>query len=175
MFLEHLANWGGAWTAVDFEHVAISILFFGGGLCGMLCESKHVRDWINSTALQKPPSHPAAHDNSSWSIPKSQTVSLNPMPALVILLLGSMMGSHHQDSMLSSMIHTQWGNLLTGFAIARLVTCALMYLNPPTSYLPSRPPSEILASFCLMGGGLVFMMSVSYTYISKMLENTWLT
>ena len=32
VFLEHLAAWGDAWAAEDLEHVAISIMFFGGGL-----------------------------------------------------------------------------------------------------------------------------------------------
>lgn len=32
VFLEHLAAWGGEWVAQDFEHVSISIMFFGGGL-----------------------------------------------------------------------------------------------------------------------------------------------
>lgn len=32
VFLEHLSAWGGEWTAQDFEHVAISVLFIGGGL-----------------------------------------------------------------------------------------------------------------------------------------------
>lgn len=32
VFLEHLAAWGGEWAAQDFEHVSISIMFFGGGL-----------------------------------------------------------------------------------------------------------------------------------------------
>lgn len=32
VFLEHLAAWGGPWTAQDLEHVSISIMFFGGGL-----------------------------------------------------------------------------------------------------------------------------------------------
>lgn len=32
VFLEHLSNWGGAWSATDMEHVSISIMFFGGGL-----------------------------------------------------------------------------------------------------------------------------------------------
>lgn len=32
VFLEHLAAWGGEWTAQDLEHVSISIMFFGGGL-----------------------------------------------------------------------------------------------------------------------------------------------
>ena len=32
VFLEHLSAWGEAWIAQDFEHVAISVLFIGGGL-----------------------------------------------------------------------------------------------------------------------------------------------
>jgi hypothetical protein len=32
VFLEHLTAWGEAWTAQDLEHVAISVMFFGGGL-----------------------------------------------------------------------------------------------------------------------------------------------
>jgi hypothetical protein len=32
VFLEHLAAWGHEWTAQDFEHVSIAIMFFGGGL-----------------------------------------------------------------------------------------------------------------------------------------------
>lgn len=32
VFLEHLAAWGEAWSAQDFEHVSISVMFFGGGL-----------------------------------------------------------------------------------------------------------------------------------------------
>ncbi|RAH74778.1 Ytp1 family protein [Aspergillus aculeatinus CBS 121060] len=160
MFLEHLTGWGGKWTATDFEHVSISIMFFGGGLCGMLFESKRVKSWLNSTVLQYP-SHMNAHASSdtAWQLPDTQGVSLNPMPALIILLLGMMMGSHHQDSMVSTMVHKQWGNLLVGFALARGVTYLLMYLKPPTSYLPARPPTEIVASFCLISGGLVFMLS----------------
>ena len=32
VFLEHLAAWGGPWSAQDLEHVSITIMFFGGGL-----------------------------------------------------------------------------------------------------------------------------------------------
>jgi hypothetical protein len=32
VFLEHLSGWGEAWTVQDLEHVAISVLFIGGGL-----------------------------------------------------------------------------------------------------------------------------------------------
>ncbi|KAL1956214.1 hypothetical protein VTO42DRAFT_7561 [Malbranchea cinnamomea] len=161
VFLEHLAAWGGAWAPQDFEHVSIAILFFGGGLCGMLAESKRVREWINRTALPAP-AHPERYSQANageWQPPKSQGLSLNPMPALVILLLGLMMSSHHQSSMLSTMVHTQWGMLLVGFSLARAVTYILLYLNPPSSLLPARPPSELVASFCLISGGLVFMSS----------------
>jgi Protein of unknown function (Ytp1) len=32
VWLEHLSAWGKEWSAMDLEHVAITILFFGGGL-----------------------------------------------------------------------------------------------------------------------------------------------
>ncbi|KAL5334742.1 hypothetical protein BJX70DRAFT_349009 [Aspergillus crustosus] len=160
VFLEHLNGWGGAWTASDFEHVSIAIMFLGGGLCGMLFESKRVKRWLNTTILRAP-SHLEARETAqpAWHAPDTSEVSLNPMPALVILLLGMMMGSHHQTSMVSTMVHKQWGNMLVGFALARAATYVLLYLKPPTSYLPSRPPTEIIASFCLISGGLIFMLS----------------
>ncbi|KAL6239115.1 hypothetical protein BDW75DRAFT_199673 [Aspergillus navahoensis] len=159
VFLEHLGGWGKAWTATDLEHVSIAVLFFGGGLCGMLFESKRVKSWLNNTILRAPP-HPEVREIAdAWNAPDTQEVSLNPMPALIILLLGMMMGGHHQTSMVSSMVHKSWGNMLIGFALARGLTYVLMYLKPPTSYLPSRPPTEIVASFCLISGGLIFMLS----------------
>ncbi|RDW94055.1 Ytp1 family protein [Aspergillus mulundensis] len=158
VFLEHLNGWGGAWTATDFEHVSIAVLFFGGGLCGMLLESRRLKSWLNNTILRAP-THLEAETAHAWSAPDTQEVSLNPMPALIILLLGMMMGGHHQTSMVSSMVHKSWGNMLIGFALARGVTYVLMYLKPPSSYLPSRPPTEIVASFCLISGGLIFMLS----------------
>ncbi|KAF7713651.1 Uncharacterized protein PECH_001124 [Penicillium ucsense] len=155
VFLEHLGG-NGQWSATDLEHVSISVMFFGGGLVGMLFESSRIRETLNSTILRTP-----AHvgRDERWQTPKSQGVSLNPMPALIILLLGMMMGSHHQTSMTSTMVHKQWGNMLMGFSLARGMTYVLLFLRPPTSYLPARPPTEIVASFCLMSGGLIFMLS----------------
>lgn len=160
VFLEHLAGWGGAWSAMDLEHVSISVMFFGGGLAGMLFESKRIRGWLNNTVL-RPSTHLDAYGqpDPAWQVPTTQGVSLNPMPSLVILLLGMMMGSHHQASMVSTMVHKQWGTLLVGFALARSVTYVLLFIKPPTSYLPSRPPSEVISAFCLMAGGLIFMLS----------------
>lgn len=127
----------------------------------MLFESSRIRDTLNNTILRSPP--PGTRDEN-WSVPKSQGVPLNPMPALIILLLGIMMGSHHQDSMTSTMVHKQWGNMLVGFALARGMTYVLLFIRPPTSYLPGRPPTEIVASFCLISGGLIFMISVSHSH-----------
>lgn len=168
VFLEHLTGWGGEWTPTDLEHASIAFLFLGGGLCGMLFESQRVKDWLNTTILPVPSQlgeRESAH--AEWDAPNTQKVSLNPMPALVILLLGLMMGSHHQASMTSSMIHKQWGNMLMGFSVARVMTYALLYLKPPTSYLPARPPTEIIASFCLISGGLIFILSVSFSHQSR--------
>lgn len=159
VFLEHLGGKGNEWSAADMEHVSISIMFFGGGLAGMLFESRRIRDALNNTLFQTPT--PKAIDEN-WQPPRSQAISLNPMPALIILLLGKKMGSHHQDSMTSTMVHKQWGNMLVGFAIARGLTYFLLFLRPPTSYLPARPPTEIVAGFCLMSGGLIFMLSVCH-------------
>ncbi|KAM5443348.1 hypothetical protein MferCBS31731_001669 [Microsporum ferrugineum] len=164
MFLEHLGGWGGPWTAHDLEHVSITIMFFGGGLCGMLAESRRVRDWVNLTALGPLPislDKEYTSGSDEWRPPRSQGVSLNPMPATIILLLGLMMSSHHQHSMVSTMVHKQWGMLLVGFSLARAVTYILLYINPPSSILPSRPPSELVASFCLISGGIVFMLSTA--------------
>lgn len=156
VFLEHLAAWGDAWSAQDLEHVSITIMFLGGGLCGLLIESTRIRDLLNTSILISP----AAESNKELlNEPKTYSFSMNPLPGLIILLLGLMMSSHHQASMVSTMIHKQWGTLLVGFALARAVTYVLQYVAPPSSYLPSRPPSEIISSFCLISGGLIFMAS----------------
>ncbi|KAF9701488.1 hypothetical protein EKO04_000860 [Ascochyta lentis] len=154
VFLEHLAAWGDEWTAQDLEHVSISVLFFGGGLLGMIIESTKMRDLLNSAVVTS-----SQADDDSWHQPRQYNFSMNPMPALIILLLGKMMSSHHQASMLSTMIHSQWGSMFMGFALARCLTYIVMYIAPPTSYLPSRPPTEIITSFCLVAGGITFMVS----------------
>ena len=159
VFLEHLAAWGKAWSPMDLEHLSITIMFFGGGLCGMLIESTRVRDLLNTVITSSLAAHKSLADREKVNPPKSYSFSVNPLPALVILLLGLMMSAHHQHSMVSTAIHKQWGTLFVGFALSRAVTYLLIYLKPPTSYLPSRPPSELVSAFCLISGGLIFMAS----------------
>jgi hypothetical protein len=131
----------------------------------MLIESTWVRDLLNASVNSDTRDWANTHTRGEeLQPPRTYSFSLNPIPALVILLLGMMMGSHHQSSMISSMIHKQWGNLLSGASIARGLTYVIMYIKPPRSVLPSRPPTELLASFCLIAGGIMFMASVSLCY-----------
>jgi hypothetical protein len=174
VFLEHLNNWGKAWSPQDFEHVSITILFFGGGLLGMMIESRALLDLTtaptqsHSSTFQefetddagfKVVSGNLAYPSQDQDPSNTKRLSLNPMPALTILFLGMMMSGHHQSSMVSTMLHAQWGMLFTGFAMARAVTYIMLYLKPPTSHYPSRPPSELVAAFCLTAGGILFMNS----------------
>ncbi|UNI17308.1 hypothetical protein JDV02_003664 [Purpureocillium takamizusanense] len=164
IFLEHLGGWGGEWSAQDLEHMAITVLFIGGGLCGILVESTRIRDLLNTTVTDAPPAETSPDEERQLRIPPTTYgFSLNPIPALVILLLGFMMSSHHQSTMISTMVHKQWGNLLLGASFARGLTYVLVYLRPPKSVLPSRPPTELLASFGLIAGGIIFMASSSDT------------
>lgn len=130
----------------------------------MLIESKQVHDLL-SQALRALRSGQRNTDEYQ-TIHPSYHIPMNPVPALVILLLGVMMSSHHQSSALSTNIHKQWGIMFVGFALARAVTYLLLYISPPKSYLPARPPSEIITSFCLVAGGLLFMVSNKDTIAS---------
>jgi hypothetical protein len=146
----------------------------------MLIESTTIRTLLNhnvTTTLPPSPNHDLENTptkEETHAEPPSYTVSTNPLPALVIFLLGIMMSSHTQDSMISSMVHKQWGQLLTGAAFARALTYALLWLRPPRSVLPSRPPTEVLAAFGLMGGGVVFMGSVSSSFLFFVSFLVWL-
>lgn len=127
----------------------------------MLIESTRVREWLNTSIAILPPRsdvHPAEAQRERTP-PSTYAFPMNPLPGLIILLLGLMMGSHHQSSMVSTMVHKQWGTLLVGFSLARGVTYIITYLSPPVSIWPTRPPTELIASFCLISGGLVFMAS----------------
>ena len=119
----------------------------------MLVESKSVRRCLSSS-LDNIPLHAEPR-----SYTKQHDTSLNPLPALIILLLGVMMSSHHQNSATSTVIHPQWGNLLVGFSLCRITTYILLYISPPTSIYASHPPTELTSAFCLISGGIILMAS----------------
>ncbi|KAK8022628.1 hypothetical protein PG993_013395 [Apiospora rasikravindrae] len=167
IFLEHLGSAGQAFSAQDLEHVSITVLFIGGGLLAMLVESTRIRELLNMTVTEAADAHPdhthSEEERAALQAPKQYEFSINPIPALVIMLTGIMMSSHTQQSMLSSMVHKQWGNLLSAAAFARAFTYVLLYLKPPKSIMPSRPPTELLTSFGLIAGGVIFCASSSDT------------
>jgi hypothetical protein len=177
-FMEHLGNEnGGIWSHKDLEHVSIAIMFFWAGLCGLLIETPFIRRCFNRTIEASFPGsqthdYEMLHSQSTTTTntdspvlpPLQQKFSFNPFPGLIIFMTGIMMSMHHQESMLSTMIHKQWGYLLSSFALFRLGTYFLMFLSPPTSYFPSRPVTELLTSFCLICGGMVFMVLTHLTH-----------
>jgi hypothetical protein len=126
----------------------------------MLIESMRVRDLLNATKQSSSQLPYHAHEPETLEEPKTYRFSMNPIPALIVLLLGVMMSSHHQATMIATMIHKQWGMLLVGAAFARAATYIVFYLSPPTSIFPGRPPTELITAFCLMAGGMIFMASV---------------
>jgi hypothetical protein len=133
----------------------------------MLVESIYIRDLLNTTVTETAHAHLKHAYREGREVlrePEEYKFSMNPFPALVILLLGITMSSHTQHNMISSMVHKQWGTLLTGASFCRGLTYITMWLKPPRSILPSRPPTELLTSFALMAGGIIFMVSVSVVY-----------
>lgn len=167
VWLEHLNAAGEAWSPMDYEHLSITILFFGGGLLGMLIESSSVARLLNMglTVTQPAETHFQPEDlgatpaHPTWTQPMVYPTPMNVVPALTILLLGLIMSAHVQHSVLAQTMHTYWGSLFAVAAAMRIATYVLHYLNPPVSHFPSRPPTEILTGFCLVAGGLLFMMS----------------
>lgn len=147
VFLEHLALKDGAWTAKDLQHVLIAFVFMGCGLCGCLVEYKL----------------------SAWRFSRAQCgtecgkatpgFSPNPFPILTIYWMGVLMLSHEQASPLLTQIHTQWGNMFVVGCAFRLLTYVMEMLVPAAKPVtePRRPMTELIVSFALLCGGLIFM------------------
>lgn len=168
------AKKGDPYTVKQVQHISIAIMFWFAGLMGLILETKSFRNLLalpvalkqhSVNTLASSSSH---HDNNLTceeavalpAKPPSYNFSFNPFPALVIGVTGVAMAAHHQDYLYEVSIHSLWGNLLAGFSFFRIMTYFFLWLRPPTSsILPSRPPTEALASFSLTCGGLVFMLS----------------
>ncbi|KAL8279428.1 hypothetical protein RQP46_008240 [Phenoliferia psychrophenolica] len=144
------------------QHTSVAILYWFAGALGMVMESRKVRHWLGQSAVSASPLHEA-----DIVEPASASFSFNPFPALIIGLTGAAMSAHHQIFQFQVDVHMLWGNLLSAFAIFRLLTYFFLFLRPPASILPSRPPTEALASVCLTAGGVVFILSTEqFTFAS---------
>lgn len=152
VFLEHLANPGGKWEAKDLQHVSIAFMYIGCGFCGILAEIK-LSEWRYNHVLK--------HTNIEPGVIHSgyPGYSPNPFPAFTIFWTGILMSQHAQASATSTTIHVQWGSLLSYGSFFRIFTFILLMLVPNQNLDPSRPFTELITSFCMLCGGLVFMES----------------
>ncbi|KAL6449537.1 hypothetical protein SBY92_004451 [Candida maltosa Xu316] len=169
IFLEHLSNAGGEWSPKDLQHVSIAFIFIGCGLCGVITELK-LQDWRYEAAiaaLEK--SGSTTTEEVSNIIKASPGFSPNPFPIITIFWTGYLMSNHQQASELSTEIHTQWGNIFVGGCAFRLLTYMMLLLSSKTSKdlsRPSRPITELVVSFCLLCGGVMFMESTDPVVLS---------
>ncbi|KAI0796538.1 hypothetical protein C8Q75DRAFT_710925 [Abortiporus biennis] len=160
------ANPGDPYTTKQVQHISIAVMFWFAGLVGMGIESKRFRRWLASGATAAIP--PSSRSQEAIAEPPSYIASFNPFPALCIGITGAAMSAHFQTYLFQVQIHMLWGYLLSAFAVLRCLTYFFLWLGPPRSILPSRPPTEALASFFLACGGLVFMFSTEELTIAAM-------
>lgn len=135
---------GDPYTTKQVQHISIAVMFWFAGLIGMGIESKRVRRWLASSAAAAIPA--ATRSQEAVAEPPSYIASFNPFPALCIGVTGAAMAAHFQTYLFQVQIHQLWGNLLVAFAVLRCFTYFFLWLGPPRSILPSRPPTEALAS-----------------------------
>lgn len=160
------AHPGDPYTTKQIQHIGIAVMFWFAGLVGVALESKRVRRWLSApvrvlnAASDVPASSTSHRRDKGQNVDKLRyTWSYNPFPAIVIGVTGAAMSAHHQDYLFAVQVHALWGYLLVTFAVLRCLTYAFLWINPPSGDLPSRPPTEALASFFVACGGLVFIAS----------------
>ncbi|KDN37764.1 hypothetical protein RSAG8_09919, partial [Rhizoctonia solani AG-8 WAC10335] len=146
---------GDPYTTKQIQHISIAVMFLFAGLVGMGLESRTVCRLLSNASII---GNPRAR-NHPITEPPSYTGSFNPFPAIVIGVTGAAMSAHHQNYVFQVKIHELWGNLLVAFAVMRCLTYFFVWLRPARSILPSRPPTEAIASFFLTAGGLAFISS----------------
>lgn len=158
---------GDPYTTRQIQHISIPVLWWFGGLISMALESQSVRRLIaiGTSSLDSAESLDSARDHEQRvSEPATQTYagSFNPLPTLILGITGSAMAAHTQTYLFAVHMHMLWGNLFLAFAVLRCLTYMFLWLKPPTTepgVLPSRPPTEALASLFLACGGLALMAS----------------
>ncbi|KAF5369910.1 hypothetical protein D9758_001192 [Tetrapyrgos nigripes] len=161
------AHPGDSFTTKQIEHIGIAVMFWFAGLLGMAIESKRVRRWLAASSIAAS-GFSLRRSDQTVAEPPSYAASFNPFPALVIGITGAAMAAHEQTYMFQVQIHELWGNLLVAWSVLRCLTYFYLWLGPPRSILPSRPPTEALGSFFLACGGLAFQFSTEELTIAAM-------
>ncbi|KII95321.1 hypothetical protein PLICRDRAFT_210261 [Plicaturopsis crispa FD-325 SS-3] len=162
------ANPGDPYTTKQIQHIGIAVMFWFAGLVGMALESKTVRRWLASSVSISSSAKDSSLTGDALQDPPSYISSFNPFPALVIGVTGAAMSAHAQTYLFQVQIHALWGWLLLGFSVLRCLTYFFLWLGPPRSVFPSRPPTEALGSFFLACGGLMFIFSTEELTLAAM-------
>ncbi|KAK4053903.1 hypothetical protein OIO90_003740 [Microbotryomycetes sp. JL221] len=163
-WLERLGKHAGdPYSAKDVQHISIAVMFWFAGILGMMLESKKFRQW-----LQTPVYAVSSVDRSRISPPASASFSFNPFPSIIIGTTGVAMSAHAQLFKFQVDVHALWGLFLGLFGVFRCLTYFFLFLRPPASVLPSRPPTEALASMFLTCGGVVFILSTEQVTLAAM-------
>lgn len=159
IFLEHLNSPAGVWSAKDLQHASIAFMYIGTGLCGVLTELK-LSNWRKALFYKNVPQDLLPVEKKDLCV--TPGFSPNPFPVFTIFWTGLLMSKHAQASSLSTEIHVQWGSLLTYGSFFRVFTFLLLTFTPVKNqnlFLPGKPLTELVTSFCLLCGGFVFMQS----------------
>jgi len=113
--------------------------------------------------------HGIAHSSRGWRHWNRNERSSSDVSISRLALLSSLLDHfHYSHSTWLVEIHALWGYLLALFALFRFLTYFFLYLRPPASILPSRPPTEALASLFLTCGGVVFVFSTEQITFAAM-------
>ncbi|KAL0070890.1 hypothetical protein AAF712_002111 [Marasmius tenuissimus] len=160
------AHPGDPYTTKQIQHISIAVMFWYAGLLGMAIESKVVRKWLASSTISALKT--SQRSQEAIAEPPSYSASFNPFPALVIGVTGAAMAAHAQTYLFQIQIHQLWGNLLVAWSVLRCLSYFFLWLSPPRSMLPSRPPTEALGSLFLACGGLCFMFSTEEVTLAAM-------
>ncbi|SCV71976.1 BQ2448_4670 [Microbotryum intermedium] len=163
VWLERLGKEGSPWTIKDIQHVSIALMFCFAGLLGMLLESHKIRSLLSTMTVTM-----SSNSEDRITQPPSTRFSFNPFPAIIVGTTGIAMSAHAQTYVFQVSIHALWGLLLALFSTFRFLTYFFLYIRPPVSPLPSRPPTEALASLCLTCGGVVFILSTEQVTFAAM-------
>lgn len=158
LFLERLGHADEPISHTDIQHISIALIFACAGLIGLLLESAAVKRLLlraSQTTREHRYPHAAGKDQENEERARG---AFNVMPSLVVFFTGLLMSQHTQDSVFTTQLHATWGYYFCLAAVFRFITYCLTYSATATR-LPARPPSELLVSFSLIAGALVFMMS----------------
>ncbi|KAL1957650.1 hypothetical protein VTO42DRAFT_5627 [Malbranchea cinnamomea] len=123
-------RWGQPWSHGDLQHTSMGIIWWCAGMLGL---------WLSSSRTGRP--------------------TRNLIPALVILLTGYAMSSHHQHLEVSTQVHAVFGYTLMGAGAVRILEISFILKDQDTASVDLLQPStfQYLTPYLLYASGFLFM------------------